>query len=685
MVRMVNPRELFFYLLTLTCFFLFLEISFFIQYHKEFFGDFNFVSHQLIIPFSVKVEAFYFILIQLLIHLAYCIFIWGMTLSLLPWISRFGMKQNIFLGIGIWLWGIVTLLLANSVFFPNSRFASLINGLIWSAPLTKFLFFFFASGLILLLLFTLINFVLISYHKVIILSALMALIFVGSSLTLAPSQDRVSQKLLPNIIIVGIDALRPDFLGFFGSERSAPFLDGFLNQSIVFSEAVTPLARTFPSWSSILTGRYPKEINIRSNLSQQDQAILQNTLPKILRNYGYETIYATDETRFSNISTRFGFDHIVTPTIGLSDFLLGTLNDFPFSNFIINTSLGQWLFPYSYANRAAFATYQPSSFLKLVQPILEEKRTKPLFLAIHFCLTHYPYLWADFDARQLNVFERYRRSVFRIDQQVSDFFNLLQQSHLLDYAIVIILSDHGEALEFAGDRMTEKELFLTSKPNKNVPKFYPPNENHETVNQSAGHGTDVLGMPQYHTLLAIKLYGIEQVPHIVRGVVSLLDIKPTILELVHIPIIATTGQSLAAAIKEKHDVFVQSQPIFLESDFSPPAIRTVYPQVRHVLLEGIQIFEVDPRTAHLIVKPKMRQMIIESKQYAVIDRGWMLALYPQNKNYRMPILINLKTGQWTNDMKSQFVQASPAHSLFSLLKNFYGTEIKENSLLNELL
>ncbi len=36
-------------------------------------------------------------------------------------------------------------------------------------------------------------------------------------------------------------------------------------------------------------------------------------------------------------------------------------------------------------------------------------------------------------------------------------------------------------------------------------RFYPPSLDKEEVNQSAGHGTDVLGLTQYHSLLAFKL------------------------------------------------------------------------------------------------------------------------------------------------------------------------------------
>jgi hypothetical protein len=53
----------------------------------------------------------------------------------------------------------------------------------------------------------------------------------------------------------------------------------------------------------------------------------------------------------------------------------------------------------------------------------------------------------------------------------------------------------------------------------------------------------------------------------------------------------------------------------------------------------------------------------------------MLAFYPQTPTEQMPILVNLKTLAWTNDLNSTFAQLSPAKEMISALKSFYGNEI----------
>ena len=98
--------------------------------------------------------------------------------------------------------------------------------------------------------------------------------------------------------------------------------------------------------------------------------------------------------------------------------MLGSLSDFPLSNLLVNLSVGRFLFPYNYGNRAAAITYQPDKFLRLVKMGLVNHSHKPVFLAIHLCLTHWPHKWADkgrVESAYLSI--QYRRSVNELDKQ----------------------------------------------------------------------------------------------------------------------------------------------------------------------------------------------------------------------------------------------------------------------------
>lgn len=69
-------------------------------------------------------------------------------------------------------------------------------------------------------------------------------------------------------LLITVDTLRADHLGAYGSDRGlTPNIDALAARSLVFASAYAPSAHTLPSIASILTGRFPEELGIWSNLS----------------------------------------------------------------------------------------------------------------------------------------------------------------------------------------------------------------------------------------------------------------------------------------------------------------------------------------------------------------------------------------------------------------------------------
>lgn len=662
----VNKRSLFFWLILLTGFFILLEISFYIQCNQHYLSGFAEVSQQLKIPYTIIPGILFFVVVQLLLHLIFTFYVWLISIGLIKFFNRKTDEINI--GITVWLLVLFCCLLANQIYIPNSKFSDLLHYLFPTLTIAR-VFYFIVLGINL----TLFTFAMLGFRNYLTNKYVLALALTIATVIIIEKKIEISprpvqfQSIHKNVVIVGIDSLRPDFLGFFGAAIETPNLDALLGQAAVFSDAVTPLARTFPSWVSILTGSPPYVHGVRSNLTSQEHLDLTQSLPRLFQKAGYRTIYATDETRFSNINKNFGFDELVVPPMGLNDFLIGSSNDFPFSNLIVNTALGKWLFPYSYANRAVFFTYDPNSFLGRIETSMQQNVNKPLFLVVHFCLAHFPYIWIKANPAE-DVTERYALSVQGVDQQIGDFFALLNANGVLKNALVVILSDHGEAIEFNGDRVTEKALYTETHEPK---RFYPPSLDMEDFNQSAGHGTDVLGIPQYHSLLAFLDFG-RSSPHVISGAVSLTQIKPTILDILF-------QQASARSLKKYIDhptEGVADQHILLESDFSPESIRTIYPDIRKAILEGIQLFEIKAGTLQLVLKKDMEARVIASKQYADLYGDWLLALYPTSAKFSHPILINLHTGVWTDNLTSTFAKTAPIAAMLKNLQNAYGHEIK---------
>ncbi|MCG8592194.1 MAG: sulfatase-like hydrolase/transferase [Proteobacteria bacterium] len=72
----------------------------------------------------------------------------------------------------------------------------------------------------------------------------------------------------PVVLLLTSDTLRSDRLGAYGSTLGlTPHLDALLEEATVFEAAYAPCSYTLPSASTILTGRYPEELGMLTNVS----------------------------------------------------------------------------------------------------------------------------------------------------------------------------------------------------------------------------------------------------------------------------------------------------------------------------------------------------------------------------------------------------------------------------------
>ena len=92
-----------------------------------------------------------------------------------------------------------------------------------------------------------------------------------------------------NLILISVDTVRADRLGAYGyAERpSSPNIDALLASGANFQRAMAPRALTWPSMASVLTGLYPSGHGLIANGYEFSDAT--RTLPKILGDAGYQT------------------------------------------------------------------------------------------------------------------------------------------------------------------------------------------------------------------------------------------------------------------------------------------------------------------------------------------------------------------------------------------------------------
>ena len=91
-----------------------------------------------------------------------------------------------------------------------------------------------------------------------------------------------------NLMLVTIDTLRADHLGAYGySRNTSPVIDGLAEESVLFENAIVPVAFTGPSHASMLTGLYPSGHGVLTN--GYGLAATNLTLAEALRDKGYQT------------------------------------------------------------------------------------------------------------------------------------------------------------------------------------------------------------------------------------------------------------------------------------------------------------------------------------------------------------------------------------------------------------
>lgn len=93
----------------------------------------------------------------------------------------------------------------------------------------------------------------------------------------------------PDVILVTIDTLRADSVGYSGNTRvKTPFLDRLAGEGVVFTNAHAHNVVTLPSHVNILTGLYPYQHGVRDNAGFKLDS-KNETVAAMLRRAGYTT------------------------------------------------------------------------------------------------------------------------------------------------------------------------------------------------------------------------------------------------------------------------------------------------------------------------------------------------------------------------------------------------------------
>jgi len=110
----------------------------------------------------------------------------------------------------------------------------------------------------------------------------------GEASSAAPRTPPAADEL-PNIIVYMVDTLRADGLGIYGNERdTSPAIDALARESAVFEMAVSQAPWTLPSVTSLFTSTYPVSHEVLSNFDLAGEQA--ETMVEFMHGLGYHTV-----------------------------------------------------------------------------------------------------------------------------------------------------------------------------------------------------------------------------------------------------------------------------------------------------------------------------------------------------------------------------------------------------------
>jgi arylsulfatase A-like enzyme/Flp pilus assembly protein TadD len=303
-----------------------------------------------------------------------------------------------------------------------------------------------------------------------------------------------------SVLVVTLDTTRRDHMGFLGRSPSiTPHLDALAAESVVFEDAYTVAPLTLPAHTSLFTGLYPLSHHLRDNSIAALPATTP-TLATVLREAGWHT--AAGVAAFvldSSFGLAHGFD---------------VYHDVP------RDPSRRKLFM---VERRADAMVDQA----LADLASLDQRGGPFLYWLHLFDAHYPYEAPGSTPRpaandaEVRAEKRrlYGEEVAYVDAQLGRLLAALRQRPDWKQLTVVVAADHGESL---GDGIEPT------------------------------HGWFVYD-PTIHIPLLVKAPNAP--PHRVKSQVSLVDVTPTLLELLGVTRrdLRFDGVSLAPLVRGEKD------------------------------------------------------------------------------------------------------------------------------------
>jgi arylsulfatase A-like enzyme len=324
-----------------------------------------------------------------------------------------------------------------------------------------------------------------------------------------------SQDPRPNVIVIMVDTLRADYLGTYGFEGEiSPNIDALAAESIQFDNCIAQAPWTSPSIASFITSLHAQNHCVANGYGLFCEVIEDEyawetlpeeatTLAEVFRDSGYQTAgFVGNWVVKSKFGFAQGFDTYVEPQgdeqhIDEDSFLFDQATQWLRQRrsgrpFLLYLHLMDVHAPYRLTSEGITAVRDSPSLGKDRALTEQEIADRPVHLGARI-------RWPDpsMAGRLRNWTKAYGAGVHGFDRQFGGFLEFLREEQVLDNAVVVFTSDHGE--EFV---------------------------EHGAWEHGKTYYNEALQVP-----LLLRLPGAEHAGLNVTRLVSLIDVMPTLLGL----------------------------------------------------------------------------------------------------------------------------------------------------------
>ena len=245
----------------------------------------------------------------------------------------------------------------------------------------------------------------------------------------------------PNIILISIDTLRADHLGFYGYSRpTSPALDALAQESLVFDKAFAPAPHTLPSHASMFTGLFPHEHGAGHRFPEAPLAEKAQTIAELLRDAGYRTIgFSAGGMMSGRNGLSQGFDEWTErqpanlksgmPAVFDALYRVGSQPTF--------------LFLHTYDVHGPYEQPVNDRFFRAAEIVLSTSVDD--WARLLRSRYHRYQKFGRFDGVP-DVYASYDSGIRFVDSQLSLLFEYLRESGAIENTLLIVTSDHGESM-----------------------------------------------------------------------------------------------------------------------------------------------------------------------------------------------------------------------------------------------